>query len=77
MTLCSVPPQGWWCSRDAGHEGPCAARQCRYPLEELPHGVIKYGPWRVQYDPPPIPTNAFNWGYIHENFDASYEGPED
>lgn len=23
---CEVPPKGWWCSREAGHEGPCAAR---------------------------------------------------
>lgn len=23
---CTIPPIGWWCSRDAGHEGPCAAR---------------------------------------------------
>ncbi len=23
---CKIPPSGWWCSRSAGHEGPCAAR---------------------------------------------------
>lgn len=23
---CTVPPTGWWCSREAGHTGPCAAR---------------------------------------------------
>lgn len=23
---CRIPPEGWWCSRAAGHEGPCAAR---------------------------------------------------
>lgn len=22
---CNIPPEGWWCSRDKGHEGPCAA----------------------------------------------------
>ncbi len=22
---CKVPPAGWWCSRPAGHKGPCAA----------------------------------------------------
>ena len=27
MTACTVPPKGWWCSREAGHEGPCAARR--------------------------------------------------
>ena len=24
---CTVPPSGWWCSRKAGHPGPCAARE--------------------------------------------------
>lgn len=22
---CEVPPQGWYCTRKAGHDGPCAA----------------------------------------------------
>lgn len=25
--LCTIPPEGWWCSRTPGHSGPCAARQ--------------------------------------------------
>ena len=25
---CTVAPDGWWCSRAKGHEGPCAAREC-------------------------------------------------
>lgn len=24
---CTLPPDGWHCPRDAGHEGPCAALQ--------------------------------------------------
>ncbi len=28
---CKVPPEGWWCSRVAGHEGPCCAR----PTQEI------------------------------------------
>jgi hypothetical protein len=24
--LCHMPPPEWWCSRDPGHDGPCAAR---------------------------------------------------
>lgn len=28
---CQLPPPGWWCSRDAGHDGPCAARQGQRP----------------------------------------------
>ena len=28
---CERPPEGWWCSRRSGHDGPCAAR----PTSEL------------------------------------------
>lgn len=24
---CTVPPEGWYCTRQAGHEGPCAAHK--------------------------------------------------
>ena len=24
---CDLPPAGWWCSREHGHDGPCAARR--------------------------------------------------
>lgn len=23
--VCRVPPEGWYCTREAGHTGPCAA----------------------------------------------------
>jgi hypothetical protein len=26
MTFCTLPPEGWACSREPGHDGPCAAR---------------------------------------------------
>jgi chromosome segregation ATPase len=25
MSKCNIPPEGWQCSREAGHTGPCAA----------------------------------------------------
>lgn len=25
-SFCDLAPEGWWCARDAGHDGPCAAR---------------------------------------------------
>ncbi len=25
LAKCDVPPPGWYCTREAGHEGPCAA----------------------------------------------------
>lgn len=28
---CTVPPTGWWCSRTAGHDGPCATRRGNHP----------------------------------------------
>lgn len=27
MASCTIPPEGWFCTRTAGHEGPCAAHQ--------------------------------------------------
>jgi hypothetical protein len=48
----------------------------RYPIERKGHGV-QYGPWFIRYDPPPIPCRNMDWHYIHDNYDASYEGPED
>lgn len=30
---CSLPPNGWFCTRPAGHEGPCAA----YPMTKERH----------------------------------------
>lgn len=32
---CKIPPKGWWCSRGAGHEGPCAAR----PIGDITGGA--------------------------------------
>jgi hypothetical protein len=33
---CTRPPSGWECSRPAGHDGPCAARQLRRFRAALP-----------------------------------------
>jgi hypothetical protein len=24
---CELPPEGWWCSAEPGHDGPCPARR--------------------------------------------------
>lgn len=37
----------------------------------------RFGPWTIYFDPPPIPTRNMDWHFVHDNFDASYEGPED
>lgn len=31
---CEVPLDGWWCSREKGHEPPCAARPGAHPTEQ-------------------------------------------
>lgn len=33
---CKVPPNGWLCSRQPGHEGPCAA----YRNVGMPHPLL-------------------------------------
>jgi len=30
VSHCHIPPKGWWCSREEGHEGPCAARPATF-----------------------------------------------
>lgn len=32
---------------------------------------------KTHYDPPPIPMRGFDWSATTDNYDASYEGPED
>lgn len=32
LALCNVPPKGWFCTREGGHEGPCAAHPDVPPL---------------------------------------------
>lgn len=34
LAPCDLPPSGWYCTREKGHDGPCAAR--RSPPEPLP-----------------------------------------
>jgi len=33
---CKVPPKGWLCTRQSGHEGPCAA----YRNVRMPHPFL-------------------------------------
>jgi hypothetical protein len=55
---CGIPPDGWWCSREAGHEGPCAAREAIPPwyakliakLRAPPYWVAEYGPDDARLD---------------------------
>jgi hypothetical protein len=49
--VCSRPPEGWTCSRTAGHEGPCAASPdgcgrngTSDEVEDLPHSAAPARP---------------------------------
>lgn len=35
QVTCPQPPEGWWCSRTVGHDGPCAAREFPLTKEDL------------------------------------------
>lgn len=37
---CQVPPEGWFCTREPGHEGPCAARELHNPWKQPLLNVI-------------------------------------
>lgn len=39
MKTCTTPPSGWKCSRESGHDGPCAARQ-DFPYDEYADKVL-------------------------------------
>ena len=36
MKKCNIPPKGWLCTRQPGHEGPCAA----YKNVRMPHPFL-------------------------------------
>jgi hypothetical protein len=52
---CQIPPEGWSCSRESGHEGPCAASADEfYCLPEDP--ILVFFP-----KPEPWYTRAWDW----------------
>ena len=40
LNLCDVPPNGWKCSRERGHDGPCAA---------IPMSSLELATWYVAH----------------------------
>lgn len=56
---------------------PFAPPPRRYPIETGSNGKTRYGPWTIYFDPPPIPIRTMDWHFVHDNYDASYEGEED
>lgn len=50
---CTVPPPGWWCSREPGHRGPCAAREVPAHRGHVPANMIP--------DWPPLEDGEVSW----------------
>jgi hypothetical protein len=40
---CARPPIGWYCTRESGHVGPCAARPVQVVGESLQHVIDQHG----------------------------------
>jgi hypothetical protein len=43
--VCTVPPEGWYCTRQKGHEGPCAAHPKQETIMSKPIHYAPYGPY--------------------------------
>lgn len=55
----------------AGVLATCGPAPRRYPIEQAAHGVTNYGPWRIYYDPPPIPFRGCDWHWVHDDYDGA------
>lgn len=40
MTSCKLPPEGWVCTREPNHSGPCAAYTCLYDRDVMDIFVV-------------------------------------
>lgn len=47
------------------------SEQRRYSIERGLRGLTNYGPWRIYFDPPPIPARNCDWHFYHEDFDGA------
>jgi hypothetical protein len=32
--------------------------------------TVRHGSWLIYYDPPPIPTRACDWHFVHDDYDG-------
>ncbi|CAH2910789.1 MAG: hypothetical protein CPSOU_1851 [uncultured Paraburkholderia sp.] len=70
IQLCDRAPEGWQCSRVAGHDGPCAASQSALPRtsEQADEAVSQYGPYEVVW------LGAGVWAGITEELHGDLAG---
>lgn len=60
--ICTIPPEGWWCSRAPGHEGPCAAAPWNWhPVGEV---LPKVGEEVLLHWPVPDRPSIFRVGKL-------------
>lgn len=45
-------------------------------VNEMTRDIV-IGPWRISYDPPPIPTRNCDWHFVHEDYDGAPDGRPD
>lgn len=35
---------------------------------------LTYRGYHIRFDPPPIPTRAFDWAWVHDDYDGAPDG---
>ena len=61
---CKRPPEGWMCSREYGHEGPCAARPRKLYEMAAQYALIEYNEaWQCATDLKDEDEPAFKAGW--------------
>lgn len=68
LPACTRPPEGWSCSRPAGHDGPCAARQVFIPLAQC-HADPRL-PYKREYGPVALPGQETRYKAVCRDCDC-------
>lgn len=63
MTKCTLAPKNWQCTREAGHDGPCAAEATGYDEDTtIAHALIEFS---KQFEAlPEYLTNTYVKDYV-------------
>lgn len=69
INKCTIPPPGWYCTRKAGHDGPCAAVPInRFPPNDDPENArVDIDDQRLRHPYQPFPKRSF-WGKVKDGF---------
>lgn len=63
MSTCKIPPDGWYCTREAGHENPCAALSISKYYWMIFECLSPYGrtKWECVSEDHPFSRNSWRW----------------